>query len=226
MTRPDKHTPLDRAIDEQLRSLFEDPAPPPDLWQDITRAANSNHPVVHWWPPGLGLAVAMTLCVLALTLLIPMQHTSLDAHFPGTLIEELHTFRASGRALDVAETDPVKLQHWFTRKLAFQPPPPPASSTPTRLVGGRLCQIEDHRTVSYMYDFEGHLLSLFVTNRDDVSVAGIEQAPVRALGYGHIGWQIEDIQFHLVGGVPNQLLRELAREFKRNTQAPHPEQTS
>ncbi|MEM7210080.1 MAG: hypothetical protein AAF434_19825 [Pseudomonadota bacterium] len=211
---------LDILIERGLQNLFSDREPPSNLWDRIKQQSDAENPETGFLPRRPVFAVAASLILLAVVFnwsFTELIKGSGQSSFPITLIDELHTFHISGRPLDVTEENPEALRSWFVERMEFQPPSPPdAGATAIKLVGGRLCQIESNRVVSYMYELAGKSMSLFITLNDAVPVSDDEHEVERRRGYGHIGWQSGDMRYSLVGPVPDEVLSELAETFKEH----------
>lgn len=126
---------------------------------------------------------------------------------------------ASGRALDIASSDPRRLASWFMDKVAFNPPAPPSAVEPPGLIGGRLCYFFGRRVASYMYKIDGYLASLYVMPRDGLPVpsdtsrrlAG-QPATVHARGgFTHVIWSDTRLVYSLVSNAPPERLRNVAK---------------
>lgn len=141
-----------------------------------------------------------------------------------TPIDELRTFIASQRPLDVATSDSDELRSWFTGKVVFSPPPSPPVPN-LHLIGGRLCFFMNRRIAAYMYKSDGYLLSLYIIPslgqkavRDGANRLYIADrlADVRTLnGLTNVAWERDDLVYALVSDMPEAAIVQLAGEFDR-----------
>ena len=208
---------IDAKVDEQIQHLFRNVTPAPELWERIQQSTGrreASTPLRRYGALAASVAAFFVVAALVLQVSINRQHATEIERFSKTLANELHTFTVSGRPFDVAEKNPQLLHDWFVPRMPFQPPAPPVSESLVKLVGGRLCHIENHRIVSYMYESQGESLSLFVTNNTAGEAPDDTEMVERINGYGAAIWQVEDMRFYLIGATPNDMLERIANEFQ------------
>ncbi|MFX8644959.1 hypothetical protein ABTM18_19440, partial [Acinetobacter baumannii] len=91
------------------------------------------------------------------------------------------------------------LQSWFAGKVSFTPPLPPVAIGELELTGGRLCHFFDRAIASYMYRFDGRVVSVYVMARDglELSVAAPagETEPTQFRGFSNIVVSSDDLVF-------------------------------
>jgi len=132
-----------------------------------------------------------------------------------TLTEELvgdHLRSVPAMPTEVTSEDPQEVIAFFAGRVPFSPVAPvfPAS----RLVGGRLCQIEGRLVQLLFYDAKGEKLSLFVSG-GDLGEPGCREARGHHVCTRRVGGR----SLVLVGKVPAQELLQLLDEADRSAPA-------
>lgn len=226
MSKHAQETRVDQAIEQRLRAHYRLRHPSPGLWERIVHSAHGQQrsqdgAEFRTWR-SVAAAITLVAIIAALTMQPWQADTSRQPVHARLLIDELHTFNVSERGLDVAEEDRDSLWQWFARKVEFNPPLPPTAITTAKLVGGRLCQIQNRRMVAYMYDVSGTPVSLYIADDGDNPIPAPGNVE-RFHGYGHAAWHSDGLRFALVGALSDAQLRELATAFRRAEEQPSPQ---
>ncbi len=219
-------------FENQLRTTLPDEPVPSGIWARIqadlepgvaTGAAVEKTSRVTAWKWAAAVAAVLVLA-FGMTRVKPLfAPESLQARLLSVPVDDLHTFMASRRALDVASTAPQHVRQWFQEKVDFPPPELPVRVGTAHLVGGRLCHFLDRRVASYMYDADGHYLSLYVMPRQglsppagaDVALESLRATLHEVHGYTHIIWSRMDLLYSLVSDLPREQLVDMARAVVR-----------
>lgn len=102
-----------------------------------------------------------------------------------TIFRDFETFLLKDRAIDVVETDMVRLAGWFSDRLPFSLPPIASDGAGTRLVGGRLCWLLDRRLAALSYETDEGPLVVYVMSARGIDVpAGRENSNIGT----HVSW--------------------------------------
>jgi anti-sigma factor RsiW len=125
-------------------------------------------------------------------------------------VNEFHTFVISHRELDYSDDQPSRIKRWFSDKVDFRTPLP-VLTREMNLSGGRLCNILNQRVVSYMYLHDSAWVSLYIFKNSASNEVPLVLQEQLVKGYGYIGWQMQGLQFALIGDVPIDRLRHLAK---------------
>ncbi|MFA5949260.1 MAG: zf-HC2 domain-containing protein [Hyphomicrobium sp.] len=135
------------------------------------------------WMPSIRVVAAAALILglliagLPAARLVPHESRIASEAVAQTPVRELRDWVASGRPLDVGESDPRRLRAWFERRVNFTLPMPPGANGDLTLNGGRLCHFFDRAVASYMYEFERHIVSIYV-----MSAEGLDMPPDASTG--------------------------------------------
>ncbi len=188
-----------------------------DLWLRIKNSAKNeaseyrsitSNAQLRW------VAAAMLMVTLSFIGYSKLSQQPQDAtdSLASALVNEFHTFVVSRRDLDYVDTQPAGIRQWFGDKVDFRVPEP-VKATGLKLAGGRLCNMFDQRIASFMYQVDGAWVSLYIMK----PVANMTTQPAETemvlRGYGYIDWQSQGLQYSLVGDVPAERLREVARSL-------------
>jgi anti-sigma factor RsiW len=217
-----------RSVEEQLRTAWREETAPDALWRRIqaeldrtARVTPGDLPprrVVSWpWLIGTAAMIALVLGVVQLSSLLPSPSTRL-ARLLTVPVDDLHTFVASQRALDVADSGPTSLRQWFQTRVAFAPPELPGQVEKARLVGGRLCHFLNRRVASFMYMADGRYVSVYVMPRQGLTLPsgeGVKLYQARATvhvvqGYTHLIWSQTDLLYSFVSDLPQDRIMRMA----------------
>ena len=214
------HVEQASSIEKIIREEADTWAVPEKLWTRIkTSAGESLDAVEKRLKPQSWMAAA----VLAFALVIVGFNVSRQASVNPTdtvasaLVSEFHTFVISRRQLDYTDTRPVAIRQWFGNKVDFRMPMPEQAEQ-LSLAGGRLCNMLNQRVASYMYQSGDAWVSLYImkSTSDETSQNENRQGIAKDLmhqGYGYIDWEREGLRYSLVGDIPVEQLRRIAKSF-------------
>ncbi len=221
-----------RFYEERLRSTLRGDTPPTAFWSIIERDIARQSARAETRRLDLAgslwrraIAVAATIGVIVIVFVIGQKLLSPEiaqADLIKAPADELSGWVHSGRPLDVAETDPVKLRRWFAQRVAFTPPEPPVGMPGLSLEGGRLCNFFKRWIASYMYRFDGHAVSLYVLSSEGIepppelagSSSGAPNAVVHRIdGFTHVLWSTGPLYYSLVSDLPAQELLGLGHRM-------------
>jgi anti-sigma factor RsiW len=221
-----------RCLEERLRSTLQSDMPSTALWSRIERDLAGHSARTDPRRPGLAGAFGRRAAVLAATIAIVLLFAVIGrnalspevaaADLINVPAAELSGWIRSGRPLDVAETDPVKLRRWFAPRVAFRPPEPPGGVPGLSLDGGRLCHFFRRWIAAYMYRFDGHVVSLYVLSKEGIEpppeLAGRTSGAPDAVehqigGFTHMLWSKGPLYYALVSDLPAQDLLRLGHRM-------------
>lgn len=115
--------------------------------------------------------------------------------------------------IDVAATDPGKLNAWFAARLDFTPPVVDLDSQGFPLMGGRVDYVADHRAAALIYRHGDHIINLFIwTGRlddDGATTAGGK--------YNQAAWSAGGLVFHAVSDLDSNSLQDFASRYRAAT---------
>ncbi len=137
-------------------------------------------------------------------------------------IDDMRTVIEAERGADVASADAETVRTWFTGRVNFTAPRPPLGDGTAALIGGRLAFFLERRVAAYMYEVDGHPLTLYVMARHampDTEMDGIVYAPLEDRmpegldGYRQVIWTIGPLFYSLTANLPRDWLIEIANGF-------------
>ncbi len=217
-----------QSLEDRLRAAFQDERMPEVLWMRIQ--ANLEHmeltktmvPAPRHWGDWLWPSVVAAIVVLALGVVLlksSVTPVSAQAQLLTVPVQNMHTFVASQRPLDVSSAKSQYVRQWFQEKVDFALPRLPVQAKGAQLVGGRLCHFLDRRVVAYVYDANGHTLSLYIMSRQGLALPRgkpLALEPLQATvhefrGYTHILWSQIDLMYSLVSDLPQDQLVDVAK---------------
>lgn len=214
-----------RRLEARLRTIWHEEPVDDELWRRIQ--ARLDHVPRHLpavddakrrsvpWKQVAAVA-AMVILVLSVVLLWPLLPSTAtrQARLVSVPVDDLHTFVVSQRALDMASTAPASLRQWFQEKVTFSPPLLPAQVDQANLIGGRLCHFLGRRVASFMYQINGHYLSVYVMPRqglvlpmdNEIKLPRVQATVHEVQGYHHMIWTQTDLLYSLVSDLPQEHL--------------------
>ena len=138
-----------------------------------------------------------------------------------TFFHDFETYLIKDRALDVTETEMVKLASWYGNRLSFELPPVGARSGDVRLIGGRLCWLMERRLASLCYESASGPIVLYVMNSKGIRVPhGRDQQGIgqqvswhRSKGHGCVMWTSDQLFYVMVGTQDVHSLLNIARSI-------------
>ena len=142
-----------------------------------------------------------------------------DASPVDTFFHDYETFLLKDRALDVTETDMVRLAGWFGDRLPFKLPPFSSSAKNVKLVGGRLCWLLERRLASLSYDTAQGPVVLYIMNANGIDLPKGQDKPEigkevswhRSSEHACLMWSSDDLLFCMVGAQDVHNLMSIAR---------------
>jgi anti-sigma factor RsiW len=157
-----------------------------------------------WWMA----AAAILATVLVLSALAWRRPSS-------TAIAELAdmhaTMLAAANPVDVISTDHHTVKPWFEGRVPFGVPVPDLTSTPFRLIGGRVVYWHTSQAAYLLVGKGAHRISLFIFRPQDAPrTLGTPPPSMTALS-----WQDKGLTFIAVADVPQGDLQQLREAFER-----------
>ena len=124
-----------------------------------------------------------------------------------TFFHDFETYLVKDRALDVHETEMLRLANWYDGRLPFNLPPVGSRSDDVRLIGGRLCWLMERRLASLCFDSASGPMVLYIMDAKGISVPeGREQSDIgkqvswhRSKGHGCVMWRSDQLLYVMVG---------------------------
>lgn len=107
------------------------------------------------------LAIAPDLNILRSTTVDPV----------GTFFHDFETYLLKDKAIDVKETNMVRLAEWFSDRLPFSLPPIGSSGAGAQLLGGRLCWLLERRLAALTYEANDGPIIIYVMEADGLNIA-------------------------------------------------------
>ena len=142
-----------------LREVMSDEVPSAALRQRVSRQFTRSRP--QWWIAAVAAVIAVVFISLFLT------RTRTSSAIP-ELVDMHVTLLASANPVDVVSTDKHTVKPWFEGRLPFTVPVPDLSSTPFRLIGGRVVYWRGNPAAYLLISKASHRISVFVF-RDDMA---------------------------------------------------------
>lgn len=145
--------------------------------------------------------------------------TGSDSDPVRTFFRDFETYLLKDRAIDIAETDIVRLAAWFSARVSFSLPPISSAKADARLVGGRLCWLLERRLASLSYETDDGPLVFYVMNADGIDLpAGRENSDIgehlswhRSGGNTSLMWKSDGLLIVMVGTQELHKLMTMAR---------------
>jgi anti-sigma factor RsiW len=211
----------DAMIEQSIRTEADTWTAPEQLWARIKASADGvAAPVEKGLKPRSWVAAAVLVCTLVIVgmNINPLSNVSSKDVVASVLVSEFHTFVVSQRQLDYTNNQPTAIRQWFGNKVDFRMPMPEQAAQ-LSLVGGRLCNMLDQRVASYMYQSGDAWVSLYIMKSTADNIAGgIEKDSIHQ-GYGYIDWERGGLRYSLVGDIPVEQLRQIAKSFYSTQEA-------
>jgi hypothetical protein len=206
-----------RHMAEDLRALAPSPSTPAAVRARVVRAlAQAQVPEAlppaparrrRWW------GVAVAVCALGLGVVGWWVH---ETPSPRAQQSPLHAVAEdhirSVHEDQILTADPATVARWMSQRVAFAIHVPAMPGA--MLTGGRICLLHGQRGMVLWYLMDGHLLSYYVmpgerhTGSDPA--AGVFRHGAEA-GYRVVAWWADGLFHALVGDLPDERLRGLAR---------------
>lgn len=218
-----KHIDQDAMIEQSIRDEASAWTAPEHLWARIKASADAETvPDGNRLKPQSWVAAAILVFVLVIGGFNISQQSNVELAnneadtVASTLVSEFHTFVISRRQLDYTNNKPAAIRQWLVNKVDFRVPMP-VQAEQLSLAGGRLCNMFDQRVASYMYQSGDAWVSLYImkSTADEIGgkmTKGIGKDLMHQ-GYGYIDWEREGLHYSLVGDIPVEQLRQIAKSF-------------
>jgi anti-sigma factor RsiW len=124
-------------------------------------------------------------------------------------LADLHvTLLASSSPVEVVSTDRHTVKPWFEGRIPFTVPVPDLTSTPFRLMGGRVVYWRGNPAAYLLIGKNAHRISLLIVRRERGPASLAESRDVNALR-----WQSGGLTFVAVADVPPSDLERLREAF-------------
>jgi anti-sigma factor RsiW len=127
------------------------------------------------------------------------------------LVDMHVTMLASANPVDVISTDRHTVKPWFEGRVPFAVPVPDLSSTPFRLIGGRVVYWRGNQAAYLLIGKSAHRISLFVFRRENAPETLGQPPPTVST----LSWQDGGLTFVAVADVPLADLAQLRDAFNR-----------
>jgi anti-sigma factor RsiW len=121
------------------------------------------------------------------------------------------TMLAGANPVDVISTDRHTVKPWFEGRVPFAVPVPDLSSTPFRLIGGRVVYVHGNQAAYLLLGKSAHRISVFVFRRE-TAPQNLGPAPPAASA---LSWADDGLLFVAIADVPSADLAELRNAFQR-----------
>jgi anti-sigma factor RsiW len=127
------------------------------------------------------------------------------------LVDMHVTMLAGGNPVDVISTDRHTVKPWFEGRVPFAVPVPDLSSTPFRLIGGRVVYWHGNQAAYLLIGKGAHRISLFIFRRESAPATLGPSPPAVST----LSWQDGGLIFVAVADVPPGDLAPLRDAFER-----------
>jgi anti-sigma factor RsiW len=149
-----------------------------------------------WW-----IAVAAILATIVVAFALRTQSD------PTAELVDLHvTALASANPVDVVSTDRHTVKPWFEGRVPFAVPIPELSSTPFRLIGGRVVFFRNAPVAQLLIGKGSHRISVFVLRDGPKALSSPS-------GHSVLRWESNGLTFVAVAEVPESDLTQLREAF-------------
>ena len=177
---------------------------PASLRQRLTKQPRHRSPAAPWW-----IATAAATATIVVLSPFLLRNQSLPALAE---LADMHvTMLASANPVDVISTDRHTVKPWFEGRVPFAVPVPDLSSTPFRLIGGRVVYWRGNQAAYLLIGKGAHRISLFVFRRENAPNTLGQPPPAVST----LSWQDDGLTFVAVAGVPPADLAQLRDAFRR-----------
>jgi len=181
-----------------LREVMSDEVPSATLRERVRRQFTRSRP--QWWMAAAAAVVAVAFVTFLATRTSSAIPELVDMHV---------TLLASANPVDVVSTDKHTVKPWFEGRLPFTVPVPDLSSTPFRLIGGRVVYWRGNPAAYLLISKASHRISVFVF-RDDMAPRNLGEVPATITA---TAWHTNGLTFVAVAQVPAQDLQQLRSAF-------------
>jgi anti-sigma factor RsiW len=214
-----KQVDQDAIIEQSIRDEADAWAVPEHLWARIKTSADVEAASIgkrlkpQSWVVSAVLVCALVIVGVNISLQsdVKLINTKVDT-VASALVSEFHTFVISRRQLDYTNNQPTAIRQWFGNKVDFHVPMP-VQAAQLSLVGGRLCNMLDQRVASYMYQSGDAWVSLYIMKSSADKIARGIGKDLMHQGYGYVDWEMDGLRYSLVGDIPAEQLRQIAKSL-------------
>jgi anti-sigma factor RsiW len=211
---------------QSLQTLLRGPElrfePPPGLRESVTRLLAQEEAVTKVAAPQrrviplfIPLAMAAALVFFAgLAWFNPM--ALFRAAAQGPMVAEITSSHIrsllADHLLDVPSSDQHTVKPWFAGKIDYTPPVKDLAAQGFRLAGGRLDYVNNRDVAVLVYDYNKHVISLFIWPVSGKPPLG-ESVFTRA-GYNMVHWADNGMTYWAVSDAEKDLLRKFCDAIK------------
>ncbi len=185
-----------------VRDVMHADGAPPALLRRVTRQVSDRYSAAQWW---IGVAAAILAVVIGSALL---WHEESQREL-AELVDMHVTLLASANPVDVVSTDHHTVKPWFEGRVPFAVPVPDLSSTPFRLIGGRVVYWRGNPAAYLLIGKSAHRVSVFVPRQDSGPKSLAKSPPAMST----LSWQAGGLRFVAVGEIPRTDLEQLRTAF-------------
>ncbi|HEY3052436.1 MAG TPA: hypothetical protein VGK04_03510 [Thermoanaerobaculia bacterium] len=157
-----------------------------------------------WW-------IAAAAAIAAIVVFSPFLPRNQSQSALAELVDLHVTMLASANPVDVISTDRHTVKPWFEGRVPFAVPVPDLSSTPFRLIGGRVVYWHGNQAAYLLIGKSAHRISLFVFRQENAPKTLGQSPPAVST----LSWQDGGLTFVAVADVPPGDLAQLRDAFNR-----------
>jgi anti-sigma factor RsiW len=200
--------PLGHTAPEHLRRRLAGALPRPAIVPQRSVAPNRSSMLKGF---GAGSFVSMAL---AACLVLAVMHNEQDQRFADGAISA-HLRSLHGQLVDVKSTDQHTVKPWFNGRIELSPPVIDLKAQGFTLVGGRLDYVDSRPVAAIVYERDGHVINLFVSQaQDKARTPTIE----RLQGFNVWRWSWSDLGFSAVSDIDAEQLNEFCEKLEAAVQ--------
>jgi anti-sigma factor RsiW len=177
---------------------------PASLRARLTKQPWHRSPAAPWW-------IAAAAVIAAIVVLSPLLLRNQSQPALAELVDMHVTMLASANPVDVTSTDRHTVKPWFEGRVPFAVPVPNLSSTPFRLIGGRVVYWHGNQAAYLLIGKSAHRISLFVFRRENAPKTLGQPPPAIST----LSWEDDGLTFVAVADVPPADLAQLRDAFNR-----------
>src|SRR5207245_704725 len=180
-------TQMKRAI----RDAMDVGPAPASLRARLTKQPWHRTPAAPWW-------IAAAAIIAAIALLTPFVLRNQSQPALPELVDMHVTMLASANPVDVISTDRHTVKPWLEGRVPFAVPVPDLSSTPFRLIGGRVVYWRGNQAAYLLIGKGAHRISLFVFRRENAPKNLGPSPPAVST----LWWEDDGLTFVAVANIP------------------------
>jgi anti-sigma factor RsiW len=160
---------------------------------------------------GAGSLVSMAL---AACLVLAVIHNEQDQRFVGDAVSA-HLRSLHGQLIDVKSTDQHTVKPWFNGRIELSPPVIDLKPQGFTLVGGRVDYIDGRPVAAIVYERDGHVINLFVSQAPGPARTRTVE---RLQGFNVWRWSWSDLGFSAVSDIDAEQLNEFCAKLEAAVQ--------